>query len=75
MSNPLINFLLKQREHTWEKESWFTPVLPGLKQVSSKEAVWRPDHGRNSIWQIDHHMNYYNRLILSRIKADPQHLA
>lgn len=69
MSNLSVQLIGKLREFSWEKESWFPAVLPTLEQVSSQEAAWQPEHGGNSIWQIVHHMNYYNEYILSKLGA------
>ncbi|GAA0371665.1 DinB family protein [Bacillus horti] len=62
-----VQFLIDQRVSTWEKYSWFPTVFQVLEQVTVKEAAWQPEHGGNSIWQILHHMNYYNENILEKI--------
>ncbi|HET6872955.1 MAG TPA: DinB family protein [Sporolactobacillaceae bacterium] len=64
-----IQMLQMLREYSWDNESWFLPLAPALEGLTSKEAAWQPPGGGNTIWQNVNHINYYNELMVGRIKG------
>lgn len=66
-----VELLLLQREQVWDNEAWIVPLSVALDGVTSEVAAWQPQGGGNSIWQLLHHVNYYNEEILNRLTDQP----
>jgi uncharacterized damage-inducible protein DinB len=69
LENFSIHMLQTLRDYSWDKESWFLPLAPALEGITAKEAAWQPPVGGNSIWQTLNHINFFNGLMIGRIKG------
>ncbi|MFD1176198.1 DinB family protein [Paenibacillus puldeungensis] len=71
MSANALDLLLVQKDNTWELEEWIVPLSTALQNVTTEQALWTPPGGGNTIWQTVNHINFYNKLVLSRLKDTP----
>lgn len=68
----MLDLLLLQKKDIWEHEDWIVPLSVALEGLTSEQAAWIPPGGGNSIWQLVHHMNYYNHELLCHMQnIDP----
>lgn len=71
MSVNALDLLLVQKDDTWELEEWIVPLSTALHNLTIEQALWAPPGGGNTIWQTVNHINFYNKLVLSRLKNTP----
>lgn len=66
--------LLEQFAAAFDKNTWFVALKNTLEGVTAEDAVWKPEGGDNSIWEIVSHLNFYNYAYVERFKGlDYQH--
>ena len=64
-------FLIDQFTSNYDTDSWFVALGNAFKNLSAKDAAWRPDGVDNSIWGIVRHLNFYNERFLKKFKNEP----
>jgi uncharacterized damage-inducible protein DinB len=67
VSRDRVDLLLVLKDHSYEQEGWFVPLLQAVEGVTATQAAWQPAGGGNSIWQTLYHLNFYNELYLRRL--------
>ncbi len=40
-----------------------------MKNLTAEQAIWKAENLDNSIWEIVHHLNFYNEAYLKRFKG------
>ncbi|PTX47510.1 DinB family protein [Melghirimyces profundicolus] len=63
--------LLDQLAACRDDPSWFPPLSRALKGLTAEEALWREDESMKTIWQIVHHLTFWNERWLSRFMGEP----
>ena len=62
---PLLLALL---EEGYARKTWHGPNLrQSLKEVSAKQAAWRPAPGRHNIWELTLHAAYWKYAVRRRL--------
>jgi len=57
--------------HTTHKEAdWFVPISVAVDGLTAEQASWQPPAGTHSAGQLTYHLLFWNRLNLSRLKAE-----
>lgn len=60
--------LQKWWNDAWNEGLWSASWSKSLEGLSAKDAAWKPDPQRKSIWQIVHHMLFWREDALRRLK-------
>lgn len=62
------SLLLRLIDEAYEQKTWHGPNLRGsLRGVTAREAAWRPEPGRHSIWEIAVHAAYWKYTVRRRL--------
>jgi DinB family protein len=62
--------LLTLLDEGYERKTWHGPNLKqSLKDVSAKQAAWRPGAGRHNIWEVALHAAYWKYAVRRRIEG------
>lgn len=69
MKNERISYILQTLDPPKGKGLWFGgPTTVGsLRGVSTKEALWKPDTKRHSIWELALHIAYWNYAVRNKL--------
>lgn len=62
------NDLQKWWSDVWSEGLWTASWSKSLEGLTAREAAWKPDPQRKSIWQIVHHMLFWREDALRRLK-------
>jgi uncharacterized damage-inducible protein DinB len=62
-------FLLEQFTACYDENGWFVALKNALKNLTAEQAIWKTENLDNSIWEIVHHLNFYNEAYLKRFKG------
>lgn len=66
----VIDLLLYEIEHTYNKDDWYSPVELVINDLTVQQAVWKPENKTiNSIWEITAHLLYYKERLLLRLRG------
>ena len=57
--------LLEQFTACYDENGWFVALKNAVKNLTAEQANWKTENLDNSIWQIVHHLNFYNEAYLS----------
>jgi hypothetical protein len=52
--------LLEQFTACYDENGWFVALKNALKNLTAEQAIWKTENLDNSIWEIVHHLNFYN---------------
>lgn len=63
-------FLLDQFTYIYDTDGWFVALGNTFKHLTAEQAGWKTEGVENSIWEILHHLNYYNNGYLERFKGN-----
>ncbi|HEY0426290.1 MAG TPA: DinB family protein [Pyrinomonadaceae bacterium] len=61
--------LLEQFTACYDENGWFVALKNALKNLTAEQAAWKPENADNSIWEIVHHLNFYNEAYLKRFQG------
>jgi len=61
--------LLKQFTDHNNENDWFVALKNAVKDLTAEQADWKTENLDNSIWEIVHHLNFYNEAYLKRFKG------
>jgi uncharacterized damage-inducible protein DinB len=61
--------LLEQFTACYDENGWFVALKNAVGNLTAEEAIWRAENLDNSIWEIVHHLNFYNEAYLKRFKG------
>ena len=69
MKNDRINYILQTLDPPKGKGLWYggPTVVGSLKGVSAKQALWKPDKKRHSIWELALHIAYWNYAVRNKL--------
>ncbi len=66
--------LLQNWDYAMGQEDWYPPILPALKDVTTEQALWKPEgQAANSIWENVQHLLYFKQRLLEILKGKPIH--
>ena len=66
-----IALLLDLLDRGFERKSWHgTNLLGSIRGIVPKVAAWRPDEGRNSIWDLTVHAAYWKYAVRRRLSEE-----
>ena len=63
------SILLEQFTACYDENGWFVALRNAVKNLTAKQASWKTENLGNSIWEIVHHLNFYNEAYLKRFKG------
>ncbi|MFC5472278.1 DinB family protein [Cohnella suwonensis] len=64
-------WLLNGWDTAYDKEEWYPPLADALRDVTAKQASWRPDGNHvNTIWETLHHLVFYKERLLKRLTGE-----
>ena len=61
--------LLEQFTACFDENGWFVALRNAVKNLTAEQAIWKAENLDNSIWEIVHHLNFYNEAYLKRFKG------
>lgn len=61
--------LLEQFTACYDENGWFVALKNTLENLTAEQANWKTENLDNSIWEIVHHLNFYNEAYLKRFKG------
>jgi len=61
--------LLEQFTACYDENGWFVALKNAVKNLTAEQANWKTENLNNSIWEIVHHLNFYNEAYLKRFKG------
>ncbi len=61
--------LLEQFTACYDENGWFVALKNAAKDLTAEQANWRTENLDNSIWEIIHHLNFYNEAYLRRFEG------
>ena len=61
--------LLEQFTTCYDENGWFVALKNAVKDLTAEQANWKTENLDNSVWEIVHHLNFYNEAYLKRFKG------
>ena len=65
----LKEHILSQFTRCFDKNGWFVALGNAIKDVTVKQAAWKPADSVNCIWETLSHVTYYNHAYMQRFKG------
>lgn len=62
--------LLEQFKTCYDENGWFVALKNALRNLSARDAIWKPEGADNSIWGILAHLNFYNERYLKKFRGE-----
>ena len=69
--NPIIAYLRDMDSFFYGGNGWQAGLFEQIKDLNFKQAAWRPDNKRNSIWKIVKHTIFWKLYIFSEEEGKP----
>ena len=70
-AHPEIRMLLFYLEQAFGRRGWHGPTLSAaVRDVSMREALWRPAPGRNTIWELVLHAAFWKHEVRRRLTGE-----
>src|SRR5262252_1607033 len=66
----LRDVLLAELRSTHSSEEWFVPANVAVKGLTAEQASWTDGKGNHSVGQLAHHLLFWNRQSLARLKGE-----
>lgn len=66
----LRDVLLAELRSTHNSEEWFVPANVSVKDLTAEQASWTDGKGNHSVGQLAHHLVFWNRQSLARLKGE-----
>ncbi len=71
MPDPQVSVLLTLIDQAFDHKSWHGTNLRGsIRGLKAREAAWRPEPNRHSIWEIVLHTAYWKYVVRRRFLAE-----
>ncbi len=68
----LRELLLAELRSTHNNADWFVPANTALKGLTAEQASWTDGKGNHSVGQLAHHLVFWNRWSLERLKGSTE---
>src|SRR5689334_25112361 len=66
----LREVLLAELRSTHNSEEWFVPANVAVKGLTAEQASWTDGKGNHSVGQLAHHLVFWNRPSLAKLKGE-----
>jgi uncharacterized damage-inducible protein DinB len=66
----LRELLLAELRTTHNNEDWFVPANIAVKGLTAEQASWTDGKGNHSVGQLAHHLVFWNRQSLAKLKGE-----
>ena len=66
----LRDVLLSELKSTHTSEEWFVPANIAVKGLTAEQASWVDGKGNHSVGQLAHHLVFWNRQNLARLRGE-----
>jgi len=66
----LRDVLLAELRSTHKSEEWFVPANIAVKGLTAEQASWTDGKGNHSVGQLAHHLVFWNRQSLAKLKGE-----
>jgi hypothetical protein len=71
MSKPEIEIVLAMIDQAFDRRSWHGTNLRGsIKEMTAREAAWRPAPGRRNAWELALHAAYWKYAVRRRLTGE-----
>ena len=64
------DILVRMWTEAWKEGIWYTPWASAVDGLSARQAAWKPDPDRHSIWQIVTHIMFWQEYTLRMLAGD-----
>lgn len=68
----LRELLLAELRSTHNNADWFVPANTAVKGLTAEQASWTDGKGNHSVGQLAHHLVFWNRWSLERLKGSTE---
>jgi hypothetical protein len=68
----LRELLLAELRSTHNNADWFVPGNTAVKGLTAEQASWTDGKGNHSVGQLAHHLVFWNRWTLERLKGSTE---
>ena len=66
----LREILLAELKSTHNNAEWFVPANTAVKGITAEQASWKDGKGNHSVGQLAHHLVFWNRQNLARLRGE-----
>lgn len=66
----LRSVLLAELKSTHNNQEWFVPANVAVKGLTAEQASWKDGKGNHSVGQLAHHLVFWNRQNLARLRGE-----
>ena len=66
----LRDVLLAELKSTHNNQEWFVPANVAVKGLTAEQASWKDGKGNHSVGQLAHHLVFWNRQNLARLRGE-----
>jgi len=63
--------LIQMWDEMWNSYTWIPSWNKSFADLTAKQAAWKPDPKRNSIWQILNHIAFWRETMVNRLAGKP----
>ena len=63
--------LIQMWDEMWNSYTWIPGWNKSFSDLTAKQAAWKPDPKRNSIWQILNHIAFWRETMVNRLAGKP----
>jgi len=63
--------LIQMWDEMWNSYTWIPGGNKSFSDLTAKQAAWKPDPKRNSIWQILNHIAFWRETMVNRLAGKP----
>lgn len=71
MVSPVDAYIRDLDAFFYTGNNWQPSLMELLSEITPEEASWRPAKGRNSIYEILRHSNFWKKAVISRLRKKP----
>jgi len=68
----LLELLLTELRSTHDQADWFVPGNTAVKGLTAEQADWSDSKGNHFVGQLTHHLVFWNRWSLERLKGSTE---
>ncbi|MGM0752497.1 MAG: DinB family protein [Bacillota bacterium] len=64
------DLLLRMLDTTYDKESWYAPLMPAIEGLTAEQAMWTPTgEATKTIWENVNHLIYYKERLTAQLEG------
>lgn len=71
MISPVKAYIRDLDSFFYSGNNWQPSLLELLKEITAKDASWRPAKGRNNIYELLMHSNFWKKAVICHLRENP----